>query len=200
MLIHITNIKNLSEIMQKINTSYGIYYNKQENRVGHVFRNRYNMKEIQTEGHLLRAIAYIHQNPLKAKIVEKIADYKFSSYNLYKKRTISEKTMKLTFNTINYMELFDFIHSTFEDSIMFENEDIENKKIDFNERKIKEDILKFCDDNNISLEILKKENYLIQKIVKNIKEKYIINEKDILKLIGIGKNRLTQIRKRQIYY
>ena len=127
MLIYMTDIKKLSEIMQKINTSYGIYYNKQENRVGHVFRNRYNMKEIESEGHLLRAIAYIHKNPLKANLVNKIEDYKFSSYNLYKEGKISEEIIQLTFKTSYYMKLFDFIHNTLEESLMFEKEEGEDE-------------------------------------------------------------------------
>ena len=198
MLIYMTDIKKLSEIMQKINTSYGIYYNKQENRVGHVFRNRYNMKEIESEGHLLRAIAYIHKNPLKANLVNKIEDYKFSSYNLYKEGKIPEEIIQLTFKTSHYMKLFDFIHNTLEESLMFEKEEGEDEKLPFNEISVKEDIKKFCNDNSISLDTLKKENYLIQKIVNIIKEKYVINEKDIIKLIGVGKNRLSQIRKKYI--
>ena len=97
------------------------------------------------------------------------------------------------------MKLFDFIHNTLEESLMFEKEEGEDEKLPFNEISVKEDIKKFCNDNNISLDTLKKENYLIQKIVNIIKEKYVINEKDIIKLIGVGKNRLSQIRKK-IYY
>lgn len=40
-LIYSEKIENLSKFMQKINTSYSKFYNKENNRVGYVFRDRY---------------------------------------------------------------------------------------------------------------------------------------------------------------
>ena len=37
------------------------------------------------EKYLLTTIRYIHQNPVKAGMVEKIDEYEYSSYNEYKK-------------------------------------------------------------------------------------------------------------------
>lgn len=52
--------------MKKVNTTYAIYYNKNEVRVGYVFANRYYSQSIKNERHLLTCIQYIHQNPVKA--------------------------------------------------------------------------------------------------------------------------------------
>lgn len=77
----------LSKLMFNINLRYARLYNKNNNRCGVLFRNRYQIQPIYSEKHLLKCINYIHQNPVKAKMVEKCEDYKFSSYNDYKNNT-----------------------------------------------------------------------------------------------------------------
>ena len=52
-LVYTEQIKQLSQIMSKINTTYGIFFNKSEDRVGYVFRNRYYTHEILDQKHLL---------------------------------------------------------------------------------------------------------------------------------------------------
>ena len=49
MLIQADNLKELSKYMQRLNTRYGIYYNKRYNRVGYVFRDRYLSEGIYNE-------------------------------------------------------------------------------------------------------------------------------------------------------
>ena len=73
----------LSECMHKINTLYAIFYNKKENRVGVVYRNRYYTKPINDLMHLTSCIVYIHRNPVKAGIVKNEMQYKYSSFNEY---------------------------------------------------------------------------------------------------------------------
>lgn len=41
-LICTKDVADLSKYMQKVNTRYAVYYNKKYNRVGYVFRDRYN--------------------------------------------------------------------------------------------------------------------------------------------------------------
>lgn len=84
-LVYTEQIKQLSQIMSKINTTYGIFFNKSEDRVGYVFRNRYYTHEILDQKHLLNTFVYIHRNPVKANIVKKENEYKYSSYINYEK-------------------------------------------------------------------------------------------------------------------
>ena len=85
MLINVDKIEEMCKFMQQINTAYAKFYNKQFDRVGYVFRNRYLSKAILDEGQLKRCIVYIHKNPVEAKIVEHERDYIFSSFNEYMK-------------------------------------------------------------------------------------------------------------------
>ena len=69
--------KKLSEFMHRVNTIYASYYNHENNRVGYVFRNRYQIQTIKDEKHLKGCIVYIHNNPVKAMIVNKCSDYNY---------------------------------------------------------------------------------------------------------------------------
>lgn len=198
LLVYIEDIKDLSNIMNKINTSYGIYYNKQEDRVGYVFRNRYYIQEIIDQRQLFTTIAYIHKNPLEAEIVEKLEDYKYSSYNLYRNEQVSERIFKLAFNCDKYKEAketFYEIHKI-EYSEFSEGKMLEREKLEFVVENIREEIDEFCTRTQISFEDLKKENYFLIQLTNFLKNKYYIKDKEICNLLGIGKNRLTYIRKK----
>lgn len=85
MLIKTEKSENLSKFMQRLNTKYGIYYNKKYDRVGFVFRNRFKSQGIYNESHLYHCINYIYDNPVKAGICEKPEDYPYSNYKKIKK-------------------------------------------------------------------------------------------------------------------
>ena len=70
--------------MHKINTKYASYFNWMESRVGYVFRDRFKSEPILDEKYLWQCIKYIHENPVKAHMVNECKEYKFSSYNDYK--------------------------------------------------------------------------------------------------------------------
>ena len=79
-LLETKDIKNLSNFMKILNTSYGIYYNKKNNRVGYVFRNRFKSEGIYNEKHLYNCINYIYNNPVKAGICSSPDVYPYSNY------------------------------------------------------------------------------------------------------------------------
>ncbi len=79
------NIKEqeLASIMKSIAVRYATFYNWKQSRVGHVFQDRFKSEPIQDDRYLLTAVRYIHNNPVKAGMVEKPADYRWSSYSEY---------------------------------------------------------------------------------------------------------------------
>lgn len=112
-LIYSEKSEYLGKYMQRLNTSYSQYYNKTLKRVGYVFRNRYCSQEILNEKQLYNCLAYIHNNPVKAKIVKNVSDYKYSSYNefLGKYQIINETSIKLLFGSNkNYIDFFKNLH------------------------------------------------------------------------------------------
>ncbi|SHK58493.1 REP-associated tyrosine transposase [Desulforamulus aeronauticus] len=77
------SIEGLATIMKRINVSYVYYFNQKNRRTGHLFQDRFKSEPIDEERYLLSVLRYIHNNPLKAGMVEKPEQYKWSSYGSY---------------------------------------------------------------------------------------------------------------------
>ena len=75
--------EELTMYMKKIGIRYAMYYNRKEKRRGSVFQDRFKSEEIEDEAYLLSAIKYIHNNPVKAKMVKEFTQYKWSSAKQY---------------------------------------------------------------------------------------------------------------------
>lgn len=73
----------LSKILQGINQSYTMYFNKKYHTVGHLFQGRYKAILCDRDAYLLTLIKYIHNNPVRARIIENIGLYKWSSHHAY---------------------------------------------------------------------------------------------------------------------
>jgi hypothetical protein len=73
----------LSKIMQGIQQSYTIFFHKKYNTTGHLFQGRYNSILCQQEVYQMELIRYIHLNPVRAGLVQKPEDYRWSSYLNY---------------------------------------------------------------------------------------------------------------------
>lgn len=74
---------NLSRAMRHLNGIYTQRYNKMHGYDGQLFRGRYKSVLVDSDSYLLELLKYIHKNPLKAKLAEKIEDYPWSSHKPY---------------------------------------------------------------------------------------------------------------------
>ncbi len=75
--------EGLATMMKRINASYAYYFNKKNRRVGHLFQDRFKSEPIDDDRYLLAVIRYIHNNPVKAGLVDKPEQYRWSSYACY---------------------------------------------------------------------------------------------------------------------
>lgn len=73
----------LSRFMGFVASQYARSTNKKLNRSGHLFERRYRAILVQEDSYLKELIRYIHQNPLRAEIVEDLIDYRWSSHSAY---------------------------------------------------------------------------------------------------------------------
>jgi hypothetical protein len=71
---------NLSLGMRQLNGVYTQLFNKRHGRNGHLFQGRYKAILIQKDSHLLEVCRYVVLNPVRAKMVERPEDCKWSSY------------------------------------------------------------------------------------------------------------------------
>ncbi len=74
---------NLSKSMQWLGTAYTRKFNNRLGRNGHLFQGRYKSILVENESYLMRLSCYIHRNPLRAGIVNRLANYPWSSYLSY---------------------------------------------------------------------------------------------------------------------
>jgi putative transposase len=72
-------IEGLSITMKRIGVSYVWYYNLKYNTTGHLFQDRFRTENVESNVNLFRVIRYIHQNPVKAGIVKRSDEWKWSS-------------------------------------------------------------------------------------------------------------------------
>jgi putative transposase len=74
---------NISYIMKMIKGNFARKYNKMLSIEGKVWQERFYDQGLRSADMLLEKIEYIHNNPVRAKLVASPGEYPFSSYNYY---------------------------------------------------------------------------------------------------------------------
>ncbi len=73
----------IAQSIKRISSSYVLWFNKKYGRCGHLFQERFKSEVVENDSYFLTVLRYIHNNPVKAKIVADLYDYKWSSYGQY---------------------------------------------------------------------------------------------------------------------
>lgn len=71
---------NLSKGMRQLNGVYTQMFNRRHRRVGHVFQGRYKAILVEKDSYLLELSRYVVLNPVRALMVNDVADWLWSSY------------------------------------------------------------------------------------------------------------------------
>ncbi len=178
----------LSKFMHRINSAYSNYYNKENERVGFVFRDRYLSEDITSLKQLFNCLVYIHRNPIAAGIVKDYEDYTFSSYNefLGKKEIINNEGVKLLFgNEINYIEQFKYFHETYNDKKFLELKE-KTKDITSLLKNIEKQYGKPIEDIVVH-------NEELRKIVKIVRSETDITLRELASILKISKTKLGDL-------
>jgi REP element-mobilizing transposase RayT len=75
-----TEKPNLPVVMQYLNTSYGIYFNRKYRRSGHLFQSRYHCVLVEYGPNIKEVVRYVHLNPIRVNAVETLPEYEWSSH------------------------------------------------------------------------------------------------------------------------
>ena len=75
--------ESVGETVKHIASSYVYYYNSKYLRDGHLFKERFRSEPVNDMAYFVTLLRYIHQNPVKAGIVEHVKDYEYSSWGEY---------------------------------------------------------------------------------------------------------------------
>jgi REP element-mobilizing transposase RayT len=73
----------VGRIMHRVLTGYSQYYNRRYRRVGHLLQGRHKAILCQSDRYLAELVRYIHLNPVRAKMVSKPEQYRYSSHRAY---------------------------------------------------------------------------------------------------------------------
>lgn len=116
--------EKLETILKRIAGSYVYWYNFKYNRIGHLFQDRFKSEPVDSDEYFLTVLRYIHQNPIKARICERLEDYRYSSYIDY-------------LNNRNDFTCIDFAYSILgrNDFFEFNNEINDDKCLDAEEKR-----------------------------------------------------------------
>ena len=105
-LIFVKDTHNISYSIKNLLISYSKSYNKLYERHGNLFQQHSKFKIIDNDNYLISLATYIHQNPVRSKLITKSEEWEFSSYQDYidlRKGTLPSKSILL--NQIKKEEL-----------------------------------------------------------------------------------------------
>lgn len=80
LLVTPTDKEQLSVFMQSLTNRYARYFNTTRKRTGTIWEGRFKSCLVDSEAYLFTLYKYIEMNPIKASLVDDIADYRWSSY------------------------------------------------------------------------------------------------------------------------
>ena len=184
--------EELGLVFRRIGASYVYWYNWKYKRSGHLFQDRYKSEAVEDENYLLTVIRYIHQNPLKAKIVEDIAKYRWSSYSEYidgNKICDTDYVLKIfSENNLLALEKFKkFMYDKSEDKVL----DIQDENFRLTDEEAKGIIKKICKTSNIAefqkLDLSKKDKYI--KVLRDSG----ISTRQLARLTGVSRSIIMKI-------
>jgi REP element-mobilizing transposase RayT len=75
--------EDIGSTIKRLALMYALYFNRKYSRAGHLFQDRFKSEPVNDIEYFVTLLRYIHQNPLKAGMVEKAGDYQWSSWPEY---------------------------------------------------------------------------------------------------------------------
>lgn len=142
-----TTPENLGIAFKRINIKYAIWYNKTYDKIGHVFQDRFISEAIESDEYLMMVIRYIHNNPLKANMVDTCEKYEWSSYSSFTGRFMPEPMRIIMEMFQNDVDEFREFHKLEDDKEYLE---IKEDKQKFREARIQKVIDAFSVKYNIN--------------------------------------------------
>lgn len=185
---------DVTQLMKKINIRFAMRYNKNLDRVGHVFQDRYRSENIYNDNHLLQAISYVHNNPVKAGITKVILDYEWSSYSEYFTKTnliISDTIKDLVFGIAGGIRALKEFHGK-ECNVIFIDTEEEVKRL--KDKIFNRTISEFCQKEGIiDASQIKKEPERIESLARVLLDQDAFTYREIGELLEVNKNYIYKV-------
>lgn len=177
---------NIGDILRRITIGYAQYHNIKNGRTGHLFQNRFKSEAVDSDAYFLTVLRYIHQNPIKAGIVNNMSDYKWSSYKEYfnNQAVLIEPNFALSFFK-DYKEFEKFIKESSEDNCLEYEPSI---------RYTDEELVRFISSFAVINSLDKLDIQTRDKVLKNIKDVTQASNRQLSKVLNVGRGVLDRIK------
>ena len=91
-----THHEDIGATIKHLAVMYALYFNRKYSRAGHLFQDRFKSEPVNDMEYFTTLLRYIHQNPLKAGIVQSVSDYPWSSWQEYTGETPTALSLSAT--------------------------------------------------------------------------------------------------------
>ncbi len=109
---------HISKQFSNLYNGYSQAINKQESRKGSLFARSFKRKEIDSSEYLQSLILYIHTNPIHHQFVEKIKDWKYTSYHSIVSELPTSIKRKEVLELFDDITNFKFCHQEFNENLI----------------------------------------------------------------------------------
>jgi hypothetical protein len=193
LILYSAEIETLSKGLHDLNLVYAQHYHKDKGSVGHVFQDRFKSENVEDDNYLMQVIRYVHNNPVKAKMVEKVQDYKWSSYNAYRKNILTE-SMRFTYSLFDYKWVrFKEYHQQEDENEYLEiKEDIEK----YRNEKAKKIISDLCQSLGVyDIDDINSHPEILDDIISELIKSSGLSLNKIAKFLGLSYSRVQRNRR-----
>ena len=205
------NGNDISKLMKSINVSYVSYFNRVYERCGHLFQDRFRSEIVDNDPYLLQVSRYIHNNPVKAGIVARPGEYRWSSYNAYVGKATSINNLLETNKILGLfseqknravMEYFRFMEKDPDDAEAFLVLDIEeetptrpiNNDYINGYAQAKHRLEQILSQRKLSMDELMLDKNQRDELIKSLRKNSSLNLREIGELFGgISESRVSRI-------
>ena len=186
--------EGVGETVKRIASSYVYYFNKKYGRDGHLFKERFKSEPVNDISYFTVLLRYIHQNPVKAGIVERVKDYEYSSWSEY------DGTVEPSFQICNtqtvlkripYSDLEEWVNDPLPDDANYLDDNNKTARLRLSDDQVWQQIIKLTGVSNSS-------DY--QKLERNIQRESLRTLLDIgssvrqlQRLTGLGRGFIQRV-------
>lgn len=155
-----THHENIGATIKHLAVMYALYFNRKYSRAGHLFQDRFKSEPVNDMAYFTTLLRYIHQNPLKAGIVQNVSDHPWSSWLEYTGKTPSALSLSATnvvMKRISIDDLRELVETPLSDDVMILDID-DNPRITIGDQEVRQYLLdQFQIANPLEVQTLDKE-------------------------------------------
>jgi hypothetical protein len=186
---------NIGEAVKRISSSYVFYYNRKYSRDGHLFKERFRSEPVNDMAYFTILLRYIHQNPVKAGIVDNVSAYPYSSWDEFSGQLEPAFCVCNTNSVLRRIpidELEAFVNDPLPEEVVCLDNDSEEPKARLSEDQVWQDILSLAHTTTaIGFQQLDKNQ---QKDILRELRKRGASVRQLERLTGIGRGIIQNIR------